>query len=136
MKIPGTGPIQTLSARRRSQPARSSGAFAGELAADKNVKEATSAAGVTSTTTLLSVQEVGDPLDGRRRAVKRGEDILERLDELRHGLLIEAFSPAKLDNLLGIIRQRQSDVTDPHLREIMSEIEVRAAVEPKKLGKY
>ena len=79
---------------------------------------------------------MGDPLDGRRRAVKRGEDILERRDELRHGLLIGAFPPAKLDNLLGVIRQQQTNVTDPHLREILSEIEVRAAVELAKLGKY
>ena len=67
---------------------------------------------------------------------ERGEDILDQLDELKHGLLIGAFSPVKLDNLLVMIRQQQSNVTDPNLREILAEIEVRAAVELAKLGKY
>ena len=136
MKIPGTGPVQATTARRRGQTAQSSGAFAGELAADNGVKEAAPATAVASAGTLLSVQEVGDSLDGRRPAVKRGEDILDRLDELRHGLLIGAFPPAKLDNLLVMIRQQQSNVADPNLREILTEIEVRAAVELAKLGKY
>ncbi len=136
MKIPGTGPVQTTTVRRRGQSPQSSGAFAGELATDNSVKEAAPASEVASSGTLLSVQEVGDSLDGRRRAVKRGEDILDRLDELRHGLLIGAFSAAKLDNLLGMIRRQQSNVTDPKLREILNDIEVRAAVELAKLGKF
>ena len=136
MKIPGTGPVQTTTARRRGQISQSSGAFAGELAADTTVKEAAPAPDVASVGTLLALQEVADPLDSRRRAVKRGEDILDRLDDLRHGLLIGAFSPEKLDNLLVMVRRRQSNVTDPNLREILTDIEVRAAVELAKLGKY
>ena len=136
MKIPGTGPVQPTTARRRTQSARSAGSFAGELAVDSGVKEARPAADVTSISTLLSVQEVGDPLNGRRRAIKRGEDLLDKLDDLRHGLLTGAFSPAKLDDLLVVIRQQQANITDPKLREILSDIEVRAAVELAKLGKY
>jgi hypothetical protein len=135
MKIPGTGPVQATTARRRGQPARSSGAFAGELAADKGVKESAPAREVVSAGMLISAQEIGDPLDSRRRAVKRGEDILDQLDELRHGLLLGAYSSAKLDNLLVMIRRQQTSVTDPKLREILAEIEVRAAVELAKLGK-
>ena len=91
---------------------------------------------MASISTLLSLQEVGDPLNGRRRAIKRAEDLLDKLDELRHGLLTGAFSPAKLDDLLVVVRQQQANITDPKLREILSDIEVRAAVELAKLGKY
>jgi hypothetical protein len=136
MKIPGTGPVQTTTVRRRGQSSQSKGAFVGELATDKSVKEAAPATAVASASTLLSVQELGDSLDGRRRAVKRGEDILDRLDDLRHGLLIGAFSVSKLDNLLGMIRRQQTSVSDPKLREILADIEVRAAVELAKLGKF
>lgn len=136
MKIPGTGPVQSTTVRRRGQGSQSSGGFAGELAVGNGLKEAAPASGVASTGALLSVQEVGDPVEGRRRAVKRGEDILDRLDELRHGLLTGAYSPAKLDNLLVMIRQQQSHVSDPNLREILADIELRAAVELAKLGKY
>ena len=137
MKIPGTGPVQTTPARRLRQSSKSSGAFAGEIAADNGVKESAPAADVAPAAALLSVQEVGDPLlDGRRRAMRRGADILDRLDELRHGLLIGAFSPGKLENLLVLVRRQQSNISDPKLREILAEIEVRAAVELAKLGKY
>ena len=136
MKIPGTGPVQTTTARRRGKPAQSSGAFAGELASGKGAKESAPSTEVVSAGMLISVQEIGDPLDSRRRAVKRGEDILDHLDELRHGLLLGAYPPAKLDNLLVMIRRQQTNVTDPKLREILAEIEVRAAVELAKLGKY
>lgn len=136
MKIPGTGPVQTTTARRREQPSKSSDNFAGELAVGNGVKEATASTAMASTGTLLSVQELGEPIDERRRAVLRGEDILDRLDELRHGLLLGTFPPEKLDNLLAMVRQQQSNVVDPNLREILSDIEIRAAVELAKLGKY
>ena len=136
MKIPGTGPVQSTTPRRRGQTSQSSGAFAGELAADKGVKEAAPATAAVSTGMLLSVQEVGDAPDGRRRAVRWGRDILDQLDELRHGLLMGAYPPAKLDNLLAMIRRQQSANTDPNLREILTDIELRAAVELAKLGKY
>lgn len=136
MKIPGTGPVQTTSARRLRQSSKPSGAFAGEIAADNGVKDSAPTADVAPAATLLSIQEVGDSLDGRRRAMRRGEDILDRLDELRHGLLIGAFSADKLDNLLVMVRRQQSNISDPKLRDILAEIEVRAAVELAKLGKY
>jgi hypothetical protein len=136
MKIPGTGPVQSSTIRRSGQSARSSGVFAGQLANNKDIKETAAPANVASAGTLLSIQELGDSLDGRRRAVKRGEDLLDKLDELRHGLLVGAYSPAKLDNLLVAIRQQQTNITDPKLREILTDIEVRAAVELAKLGKY
>jgi hypothetical protein len=88
-----------------------------------------------SVSTLLSAQEVGNPLEERRQAIARGEDLLDHLDALRHGLLIGAFPPEKLDNLLNLVRQQQSRVTDPRLSEILGDIEVRAAVELAKLGK-
>ena len=136
MKIPGTGPTQISTLRRRAQTARTAGAFAGELPTDTGIKEAAPTTDVASVSTLLSVQEMGDSLDNRRRAIKRGEDLLDQLDELRHGLLIGAFSPAKIDNLLSMVRQHQATVTDPKLTEILADIEVRAAVELAKLGKY
>jgi len=50
--------------------------------------------------------------------------------------LIGAFSPVKLDNFLVMVRWQQSNVTDLNLREILTKIEVRAAVELAKLGKF
>lgn len=134
MKISGTNPVQTTPVRRRNQTSRSSGAFAGELAGDEAVRESAAPADLASVSSLLSLQEVADPLTERRRAVQRGEDLLDRLDELRHGLLIGQFPKEKLDQLLDMIRRQQSRVADPRLREILNDIELRAAVELAKMG--
>ena len=133
MKIPGTGPVQTTPIRRRGQTARSSGAFAGEIGGDVSVREVGPSANVASVSTLLTVQEVADPLEERKRAIQRGEDLLEQLDELRHGLLIGAFPKDKLERLLVLVGHQQNKIADPRLREILGDIEVRAAVELAKL---
>ena len=134
MKISGTGPVQTPPVRRRDQASRSSGAFASGLGGDSGVREAAAPADVASVSSLLSLQEVADPLAERRRAIQRGEDLLDRLEELRHGLLIGAFPRERLDQLLVLVRRQQNQVADPRLREILSDIELRAAVELAKMG--
>lgn len=83
---------------------------------------------------LLMVQEVGDTGEQKRRAIQRGEDILERLDDLRHGLLVGAFPKEKLNHLLKTIRRQHEQFRDPKLQEILQEIELRAMVELAKLG--
>lgn len=135
MKISGTGPIQTTPVRRREQarPA-SGGGFAGELQGEPAVAGVGSTAGTSPLSALLSVQEVDDPLEERRRAVARGDDILEQLDELRHGLLIGAFPVEKLQRLLALVRRQHGRVADAGLREVLEEIELRAEVELAKLG--
>jgi hypothetical protein len=135
MKISGTGPVQTPAIRRRDQTSRSSGTFAGQLTGDSAAREATAPAEVADVGSLLSLQEVADPLAGRRQAIRRGTDLLDRLDELRHGLLVGAFPAEKLDQLLILVRRQQNSVADPRLREILADIEIRAAVELAKMGK-
>ena len=135
MKISGTGPVPTTPIRRRGQTTRSSRVFAGELSGDASVREVAPPADVASVSTLLTVQEVADPLAERKRAIERGEDLLEKLDELRHGLLIGAYPKDRLDHLLALVHRQQNTIADPRLREILGDIEVRAAVELAKLGK-
>lgn len=48
---------------------------------------------------LLSFQEVGDALDSNGKARQRAEDILDQLDELRHGLLMGTISRRQLESL-------------------------------------
>lgn len=136
MKITGSGPVQTAGVRRKTQTGGTSGpAFSDALSSDNAVRGGSAPADVAPANALLSVQEVDDPLVGRRRAVKRGEDILERLDEIRHGLLIGSIPGERLTQLLAIVRGQQGRVTDPRLREVLAEIELRASVELAKLGR-
>jgi len=100
-----------------------------------NVSAGFAPADVDSVSGLLSIQEVQDPAGNRERAAKRGRDILEELDRLRHGLLDGTYSEEKLIRLVTLSRQQADAVADPRLREVIGEIELRAAVELAKLGK-
>lgn len=136
MKISGSGPLQSTPVRRRERSGRASGTgFAGELGADGAVRSAGPTTDVNAVNALLSVQELEDAGAERRRAVARADDILDQLDELRHGLLIGAFPAGKLKRLLVLVRRQEQRIADPRLREVLAEIELRAAVELAKLGR-
>lgn len=135
MKIGNTGPIGVTSARRRDRAAPTSTGFSKEISGDTPVVAPPSAGGVAALSSLLSVQEVNDPLQERKRAIKRGEDILEELDELRHGLLIGSYPEEKLNRILAMVKSQTGHFADPRLKEILGEIELRAAVELAKLGR-
>jgi hypothetical protein len=79
------------------------------------------------------LQEVDDSGERRQRSRKRGDDLLDRLDEIRHGLLIGGVPRAALQNLSELVRARRQEIADPQLQDVLDEIELRAAVE---LAKY
>jgi hypothetical protein len=85
---------------------------------------------------LLAAQAVGDVLDGeeRRRLVQYGEDMLDKLDEIRHGLLMGTIPKEKLISLAQMVRARRGHVADPRLSAVLDEIELRAEVELAKLS--
>lgn len=135
MKITGSGPLRTAPTRQKERAGKSSAAgFSGELRDEGGVRSASGSGTVNSVSALLAVQEIGESGEENRRAVQRGEDILERLDELRHGLLIGAFPKEKLDQLLKTVRRQHDRFRDARLREVLQEIELRAMVELAKLG--
>lgn len=85
--------------------------------------------GVQSVDSVLSVQEVGDHQGGRRRARQHAEQMLDRLEDIRHGLLVGAIPHDRLQELATAVRQQREALDDPHLIEILDEIELRARVE-------
>ncbi len=135
MKIGNTGPIGVTQARRRDRATSTSTDFSKEISANTPVATLQSAGGVASVSSLLSVQEVNDPLQERPQAIKHGEDLLDELDELRHGLLIGSYPEEKRNRILAMVKTQQGRLIDPRLKEIVDEIELRAAVELAKLGK-
>ncbi len=106
-------------------------------------EEETDAAGVTggvnathSVDALLALQEVEDPLTGRKRgAVKRGRDLLDALEEMKADLLAGVIPPARLERILNLVSTRMPS-GDPKLEEIFDEIDLRARVELAKLGQF
>lgn len=134
MKIANTGQVGSSPTQRSRRTSGSGSNFAGQVQNDAPVRSVAPPAGLSGVNGLLTVQEIPDPLEEKRRAIQHGEDLLDHLDELRHGLLTGRFPKSGLSRILTMVRDRSPQVTDPALREILQEIELRAAVELAKLG--
>jgi hypothetical protein len=83
---------------------------------------------------LIALQGVEDPLERRKRAVKRGRLALEALDELKIGLLGGAFSTATLTKLQTAAAHLKLDSGHPGLDAVLAEIELRVEVEIAKMA--
>lgn len=86
---------------------------------------------------MLAAQTVGDALqDGgkKRRAVSHGNDILDRLEDLRAAILTGAVSKSKLIELAQMLREKREAGLDDELNAILDDIELRAEVELAKLA--
>ena len=89
--------------------------------------------GVMGVEALLALQDVGSPLERKRRAVRRAGRILDTLEGLKIALLEGDISAADLDRLRRAVRDERDNTDDPALEAVLDEIELRAAVEVAKL---
>ncbi len=139
MKIDG---LSTIGARpsRRSERSGStkSNAFARALSTGSEAPPASTVSGGAAlgpVEALLALQEVSEDPGGRNRGRRRGEELLDSLDELRYGLLAGSLSLGAIERLAAMVAAKRGQVDDPRLVRVLDEIEVRAAVELAKLGR-
>ncbi|HUZ13820.1 MAG TPA: flagellar assembly protein FliX [Caulobacteraceae bacterium] len=139
MKVSGSaGPGRVVGAMA-ARPAASAPGFA-PAAAAAPASEATSvaaagaAAQVNSLDALMALQEVGGPLQRRRRAVARAGNILTALEGLKLELLDGRLSRGGMEALTRAVRDQRALTDDPKLEGLLDEIETRAAVELAKLA--
>ena len=130
MKVTGpSGP----SAPQASRPARASGGFSLPQAGGSgstNAAAATAApAGVADVSALMALQGVEDVMERRRRAVRRGSGILDRLEELKLALLSGEAMDGSLEKLARITREERPHDEDAALNGLLDQIDLRAAVE-------
>ncbi len=95
------------------------------------------AVGLGGVSTVLALQGTPDSTErrARRKAVERGDAMLDTLEELRLGLLLGTIPLSRLEQLGQLVRVRREQVNDPKLTAILDEIELRAAVELAKLSR-
>jgi len=90
--------------------------------------------GIEALIALQGVEDVEDPLERRKRAIKRGRLALDALDELKIGLLGGAFSGPMLTKLQALAAQLKLGSGNADLDAVLGEIELRVEVEIAKLG--
>ncbi len=137
MRINRTERTASAAGARATKSANSpSGSF--RLDGANDPRQAQSAGGpraVAAVDGLLSLQEVPDASARRRRAIKRGEDLLDVLDDIKLGLLAGMIPLPKVRQLIVTVENQRDEVSDPDLARVLDEIELRARVELAKLGK-
>ena len=147
MKVEGPKSTSSVSQTRRARPAGASGT-AGEFSAELDrvtgtEDESEGAApvegtgGVVGIGGILAAQTVSDQETGpqeRRRRAQRSMELLERLEDIRRGLLRGAIPKDRLAELVRLMREKRERGADPVIARLTDEIELRAAVELAKLG--
>ena len=136
MKVTGpSGPAGATGAR--SAPAQSAAPgfsiATPSVGAPVGVTAAASVNAVGTLEALMALQEVGGPLERRRRAVGRADKILDALDGLKIQLLEGTLNPAMLESLTRAVREQRSMTDDPRLEDLLDQVETRAVVELAKL---
>ncbi|MBC8337885.1 MAG: flagellar assembly protein FliX [Rhodospirillales bacterium] len=141
MKISRVGPSKQSGSAKKKKSSASAGEFADQVRGAVSVGEtgnaqaADGASPVGAMDSILAVQEVPDATDGRSKGilVRYGDELLERLDEIRLAILSGVVSKERLADLAQKLRQKRQTCDDPRLNEIIDEIELRAEVEVAKL---
>ncbi len=133
MKIEPTLPRSAAAVRRTGAAGGSGSSFAKML--DETAPAVAVAAGspLEALDAVLALQEVVDPLARRARARKRGEVLLDRLEDIRLGLLVGAIPRHRLEELGTMVNTARERCDDERLNAVLDEIELRAAVELAKL---
>ena len=146
MKVDGPKQTSSVTSKKSKKTGSTSapGAFASELSktgggSEPDRAEATDqAAPVTTVAGVLAMQSV-DPdaqssPEERKRRAQRGYELLDRLEEIRRGLLIGAIPKDRLADLAQMVRQRREKGADPVISKLLDEIELRASIELAKLS--
>lgn len=138
MKVSDVNSSKAVAAARRKKKPEGRGAeFAEHLKDASETAEGgrLETSSLQSVDTMLAIQEMPGATEERSRGLARqhGHDLLDRLDQLRHDLLIGAVPKDRLAELARRVRARRRKSDDATLDEIIDEIELRAEVEIAKL---
>ncbi|MGA0600859.1 flagellar assembly protein FliX [Caulobacter sp. KR2-114] len=138
MKVSGPSGASSASGPRGAKPAAAAGGFAPIVSGGgaSDVARTSAAAGVgavASLEALMALQDIGGPLERRRRATARGGRLLDALEDLKIGLLDGALPKGAVERLAREAREQRAMTDDPGLDAILGEIEMRAEVELAKL---
>ncbi|OMG60772.1 MULTISPECIES: flagellar assembly protein FliX [Brevundimonas] len=131
MKV--TGPLGAASTPAARPAARGAGGFAlpttGGAVSAAQAGATSSASGVASAAALMALQGVEDPTERRRRAIRRGSGLLDRLDELKLALLGGQDGATALGRLARDLREERDEEGEPGLKAVLDQIDLRASVE-------
>ncbi len=135
MRIENTARSSNVSARSGVSRSGSGGFFVAEEPSAPRTAAAQAVAQTAGIDAILALQAVEDPLLAKKRAVRRGNALLDTLELIKADLLLGQVSEGRLNQLMVLIGQaRERNL--PELDGVLDDIELRARVELAKFGRY
>ena len=130
MTVVGPNGVSTPASTRTTRSASGFSLGQAPAAASPSAATASSATGgVSDVSALMALQGIEGPLEKRRRAIRRGGGLLDRLEELKLALLTGDADEGSLDQLARTLREERTDDGDEGLSALLDQIDLRASVE-------
>ena len=135
VRIDGTARTGSLAARSGVSRNATGGFFVDEGVAQARGASAEPVVASTGIDALLALQAVEDPLFAKKKAIRRGNALLDNLEQIKADLLLGQVSEGRLNQLMALIGQARAQSL-PGLDHVLDDIELRARVELAKFGRY
>lgn len=100
----------------------------------RNSSAASSLRSISTLDALMALQGVEDPTERKKRAVAKGRNALDVLDALKVAVLDGSIDGSTLARLKAASEGLSEGSGDPGLDSVLSEIDLRVAVELAKAG--
>jgi hypothetical protein len=136
MRIENTARSGSVAGRSGVSRGASQGGFF--IPGDSSVSHAAStqpSAPTAGIDALLALQAVEDPLFKKKKAIRRGNALLDTLESIKADLLLGQVSEGRLNQLMALLGQARERGL-PGLDHLLDDIELRARVELAKFGRY
>ncbi len=124
-----------VSNTKRSKSTIKSGemAFTAVLDGEIKTEHPSPSVKVASLDAIVPIDSAAVEEQHKNLAKGRAVFILDRLEDIRQGLLLGAISQSGLQELARTIREARGETLDPKMSDILDDIELRAKIELAKL---
>ena len=85
MEIKGTSRVEISAVKRKSSAAPSAGGFQISDSAEPHAQNVAGPGPIAALDSILALQDMGDPTEGRSKGLAHGEQLLDILDAVRDG---------------------------------------------------
>lgn len=136
MRITGNSPVTGKTSASKPKGSSGGSAFANHLGGSDAPNKAAATSPLASVGGMLALQEMGDALESRKKAIQKGNSLLDRLESIRCDLLFGGVPQDRLSNLKRMVEQQRETLVDPLLSSILDDIDLRVRVELAKFGQY
>jgi Class II flagellar assembly regulator len=135
MKVQGPSSTQSAQNARRAGGVVAPGFVlpSGEMGAATATASSAPLTNLTNIGALLALQTQDDPVERRKRAARRSNNLLDQLDGIRVAILGDGVTREQVAALTATLREYRDEVDDPGLNAILDDVELRAEVELAKL---